>query len=93
MSVPDAMTGLGINTTRVLVRAQFNALNPELNIPEGVSGNGGIVGKPGQYQYYGGTADQSLELAMHEFGHNMCVTPAARASPPAPPLCVLNLKL
>ena len=45
LSVPDAMTGLGINTTRVLVRAQFNALNPELDIefdafsivlPEGV---------------------------------------------------------
>lgn len=80
LSVPDALTGLSINTAGELVRAQFNALNPQLGIefeafsivlPEGVSGNGGIAGKPGQYQYYGGTADQSLEVVMHEFGHNM----------------------
>ena len=82
LTIPDKLTGLGMNAAGELVRAQFNALNPELGIefdafsiilPEGVCQKycGGIAGKGGQYQYYSGTADQSLEVVVHEFGHNM----------------------
>ncbi|KAL7547050.1 hypothetical protein ACHAWF_010369 [Thalassiosira exigua] len=74
------MSGQHVSTAGGWVRDKFNGLSGELGIefeaysvilPVGVSGSGGLARQGGAHQYYAGGADRSLELVMHEFGHNL----------------------
>ncbi|KAL7545370.1 hypothetical protein ACHAWF_009704 [Thalassiosira exigua] len=74
------MSGQHISTAGGTVRDKFNALNGELGIefeaysiilPVGVSGSGGLAHQRGAHQYYAGGSDRSLQMLMHEFGHNL----------------------
>eukprot|EP00548_Thalassiothrix_antarctica_P009548 CAMPEP_0194158756 /NCGR_PEP_ID=MMETSP0152-20130528/77447_1 /TAXON_ID=1049557 /ORGANISM="Thalassiothrix antarctica, Strain L6-D1" /LENGTH=1354 /DNA_ID=CAMNT_0038868245 /DNA_START=102 /DNA_END=4166 /DNA_ORIENTATION=+ len=80
ISVDKNMTKAGIVTAAHWTIDTFTALNVELQIeyevysiilPSTVPGGGGLARQGGNYQMYASGAENSLELLVHEFGHNL----------------------
>ena len=77
LTMDQDLNGKHLGEVGGLVRNKFNQLNADLGLvfdaysiicPKGVKGSGGLAAKGGTNQYYGGGADRSLELVVHEFG-------------------------
>jgi len=80
ITVETNMTGMGTLTAASWTQDTFNELNEELNIefdvysmimPSTVPGGGGLAAMGGDHQMYYSGAENSLELLVHEFGHNL----------------------
>eukprot|EP00547_Thalassionema_nitzschioides_P013359 CAMPEP_0194260402 /NCGR_PEP_ID=MMETSP0158-20130606/45493_1 /TAXON_ID=33649 /ORGANISM="Thalassionema nitzschioides, Strain L26-B" /LENGTH=1009 /DNA_ID=CAMNT_0039000491 /DNA_START=103 /DNA_END=3129 /DNA_ORIENTATION=- len=79
-TVNQDLTGMGINDAGNFIIREFLKVNAELGLqfdaysvicPNGVQGSGGIAGIGGSHQFYGGGAERSLDVVVHEFGHNI----------------------
>eukprot|EP00547_Thalassionema_nitzschioides_P008755 CAMPEP_0194227362 /NCGR_PEP_ID=MMETSP0156-20130528/42821_1 /TAXON_ID=33649 /ORGANISM="Thalassionema nitzschioides, Strain L26-B" /LENGTH=994 /DNA_ID=CAMNT_0038959841 /DNA_START=157 /DNA_END=3137 /DNA_ORIENTATION=- len=80
LTVDQDLNGKSVGDAGTIVRNKFNSLNADMGLefdaysiicPYGVAGSGGLASKDGNHQYYAGGADRSLELVVHEFGHNL----------------------
>ncbi|KAL7541977.1 LOW QUALITY PROTEIN: hypothetical protein ACHAXR_011398 [Thalassiosira sp. AJA248-18] len=80
LTISASMVGMRIQEAGGLVRDTFNSRNTALGIefeaysiilPQVVGGCGGLARQGGGHQYYTCGADRSLELVVHEFGHNI----------------------
>ena len=80
ITVDANMTGMELLTATRLTRNAFNELNKDLNIEfeaysmrmlRTVPGRGRLAALGGNHQMYVGGAENSLELLVHEYGHNL----------------------